>query len=102
MDFGPIFITEGIARTARNDTGFMMEILGCLRRYQLGDWGDLCAEAAQLNKAALRSDARIAGAYTAKRGRNIWIITEAANENGQRPSMTVIFHDEYKQTGGRL
>lgn len=42
MDFGPIFITAGIAQAARDDVGFLSEILECLCRYQLGDWGDLC------------------------------------------------------------
>ena len=42
MDFGPLFITAGIAQAARDDVGFLSEILECLRRYQLGDWGDLC------------------------------------------------------------
>ena len=44
MDFGPLFITAGIAQAARDDVGFLSEILECLRRYQLGDWGDLCTE----------------------------------------------------------
>lgn len=44
MDFGPLFITVGIAQAARDDAGFVSEILECLRRYQLGDWGDLCPE----------------------------------------------------------
>ena len=48
MDFGPLFITAGIAQAARDDVGFLSEILECLRRYQLGDWGDLCPEDIQL------------------------------------------------------
>lgn len=95
MDFGLLFITEGIAQAAHNDTGFMTEILGCLHRYQLGGWGDLYAEDAQLNKAVLRSGARIMSVYVVKRGGKIWIITEAANENGQRAATTVLFPNEY-------
>lgn len=82
MDFGPLFITAGIAQAARDDVGFLSEILECLRRYQLGDWGDLCPEDMQLNEAALRTGARLMGAYTTKRGGKIWIITEAADDNG--------------------
>jgi hypothetical protein len=95
MDFGPLFITAGIAQAARDDVGFLSEILECLRRYQLGDWGDLCPEDMQLNEAALRTGARLMGAYTTKRGGKIWIITEAADDNGQRAATTVLLPDEY-------
>lgn len=94
MDFGPLFITAGIAQAARDDVGFLSEILECLRRYQLGDWGDLCPEDMQLNEAALDC-ARLMGAYTTKRGGKIWIITEAADDNGQRAATTVLLPDEY-------
>lgn len=95
MDFGPLFITAGIAQAARDDVGFLSEILECLRRYQLGDWGDLCPEDVQLNAEALRTGARLMGAYTTKRGGKIWIITEAADDNGQRAATTVLLPDEY-------
>ena len=95
MDFGPLFITAGIAQAARDVAGFVSEILECLRRYQLGDWGDLCPEDMQLNKAALRTGARLMGAYATKRGGKIWIITEAADDNGQRAATTVLLPDEY-------
>lgn len=95
MEFGPLFIAEGIAQEAHNDTGFMTEILGYLRRYQLGDWGDLYAKDAQLNKAVLRSGVRIMSIYAVKRGGKVWIIAEAANENGQRAATTVLFPNEY-------
>lgn len=72
MDFGPLFITAGIAQAARDDVGFLSEILECLRRYQLGDWGDLCPEDMQLNEAALRTGARLMGCvyHEAGRGRS--------------------------------
>ena len=77
MDFGPLFITAGIAQAARDDAGFLSEIFECLRRYQLGDWGDLCPEDMQLNEAALG------------------IITEAADDHGQRAATTALLPDEY-------
>ena len=95
MDFGPLFITAGIAQAARDDAGFLSEIFECLRRYQLGDWGDLCPEDMQLNEAELRTGARLMGAYATKRGGKIWIITEAADDNGQRAATTVLLPDEY-------
>ena len=95
MDFGPLFITAGIAQAARDDAGFVSEILECRRRYQLGDWGNLCPEDVQFNAEALRTGARIMGAYTTKQGGKIWIITEAADDNGWRSATTVLFPDEY-------
>lgn len=63
----------------------MSEILECLREYQLGDWRrSLPEKDMQLNEAALKTGARLMGAYTTKRGGNIWIITEAADDNGER------------------
>lgn len=49
----------------------------------------------QLNEAALKTGARLMGAYTTKRGGKIWIITEAADDNGQRAATTVLLPDEY-------
>ena len=36
MDFGPLFITAGIAQAARDDVGFLSEILECLPARRLG------------------------------------------------------------------
>lgn len=95
MDFGPLFITAGIAQAARDDVGFLSEILECLRRYQLGDWGDLLPRGYAAQRCGARTGARLMGAYTTKRGGKIWIITEAADDNGQRAATTVLLPDEY-------
>ena len=95
MNFGPLFVTAGIAQAVHESAGFASELLESIRRYQTGDWGDLCPEDVQLNAEALRTGARIMGAYTAKQGGKIWIITEAADDNGRRSATTVLFPDEY-------
>ena len=95
MDFGPLFVTAGIALAVHESAGFASELLESIRRYQTGDWGDLCPEDVQLNAEALRTGARIMGAYTTKQGGKIWIITEAADDNGRRSATTVLFPDEY-------
>ena len=69
--------------------------LSLIHIYQTGDWGDLCPEDVQLNAEALRTGARIMGAYTTKQGGKIWIITEAADDNGRRSATTALFPDEY-------
>lgn len=55
MDFGPLFVTAGIAQAVHESAGFASELLESIRRYQTGDWGDLCPEDVQLNAEALRS-----------------------------------------------
>lgn len=55
MDFGPLFVTAGIAQAVHESAGFASELLESIRRYQTGDWGDLCPEDVQLNAEALRT-----------------------------------------------
>ena len=42
MNFGPLFVTAGIAQAVHESAGFASELLESIRRYQTGDWGDLC------------------------------------------------------------
>lgn len=64
-------------------------------RHALGDWGEVCADDKALNDAALLDGSRLLSAYRTSRGTKIWIITEAADENGQRCASTILLPDEY-------
>jgi hypothetical protein len=66
-----------------------------LRRHIRGDWGDLDAEDNALNNAALTDGSRILSAYLLKTGEKLWVITEAAGDDGQRPSTCLLLPDEY-------
>ena len=65
-----------------------------LSRHVACDWGDLCIEDKQLNDEALSDGSRILSSY--KLGNDkLWIITEAANDCGQRAATTLLISTEY-------
>ena len=68
-----------------------------LNRHIQCDWGEeLCEEDRQLNDQALIDGSRILSAYrTSKDRTKIWIITEAADDNGQRAATTILLPEEY-------
>ncbi|MCH7989174.1 MAG: hypothetical protein IID46_08480 [Planctomycetes bacterium] len=67
-----------------------------IERHSLGDWGDeLCEEDRRLNDEALVDGSRLLSAYKLKTDVKIWVITEAADEDGNRAVTTVLLPDEY-------
>ena len=66
-----------------------------LARHVTGDWGDLDDEDRNLNNAAVIDGSRILSAYKTRKGKRIWVITEAANEVGLRYCTTILKPEEY-------
>ncbi|MBN9519455.1 hypothetical protein J0H58_13185 [bacterium] len=66
-----------------------------LARHAAGDWGDLDDEDKGLNDAALTDGSRLFSAYRLRSGVKLWVITEAADEGGQRAATTILLPDEY-------
>lgn len=66
-----------------------------LDRHVRGDWGKLCEEDAEANANSLNDGSRILSVYHTNSGNKIWIITEAADEHGQRPATTLLLPSEY-------
>jgi len=66
-----------------------------LRRHAAGDWGDLDAHDRAANDAALRDGSRLLSAYVVAEGVKVWIITEAADEDGHRAATTLLLPEEY-------
>lgn len=60
-----------------------------LIRHFAGDWGDVCADDAAANEAALQFGGRVLSVYAAD-GPKFWIITEA-----DRSRTTVMLPEEY-------
>ena len=92
FDLGQIVATPGalevIAQSGHSPAEF-------LDRHVRGDWGSLSAEDRQLNDDALTDGSRILSAYRTRTGKKIWIITEAADDRGQRAATTILLPDEY-------
>ena len=66
-----------------------------LDRHLRGDWGDVPEEDRRLNDEATRDGSRLLSAYTTARGERLWIITEAADDEGRRAGTTILLPDEY-------
>lgn len=66
-----------------------------LRRHAAGDWGEVCPEDAELNNTALVDGSRILSAYRTLKGVKIWVITEAADDDGQRASTCCLLPEDY-------
>jgi hypothetical protein len=65
-----------------------------IRRHQSGDWGDLCDEDAELNDVSIEDGSRILSSY--KLGdQKLWVISEAADDHGNRYSTTILLSSEY-------
>ncbi|MGE5612425.1 MAG: hypothetical protein ACM359_24470 [Bacillota bacterium] len=61
-----------------------------LIRHQSGDWGEVDAEDAKANDAAVVQGTRILSAYRLRTGVKIWVITEA-----DRSSTCLLLPEEY-------
>ena len=66
-----------------------------LDRHVAGDWGEVDAEDGQLNNDALKDGSRILSAYRTLKGKKLWIITEATDDQGHRAATTILLPDEY-------
>ena len=66
-----------------------------LDRHVCGDWGNLSADDRALNDEAVQDGSRILSAYITRTGTKIWVITEAADDHGQRAATTILLPDEY-------
>jgi hypothetical protein len=66
-----------------------------LDQHVQGMWGEVCDEDKRANDQALVDGSRLLSAYTTLLGVKIWIITEAANDEGRRASSCVLLPSEY-------
>jgi hypothetical protein len=66
-----------------------------LKRHISGDWGDMSDDDKALNDQALTDGSRIMSAYTTSKATKLWIITEGADDEGNRVATTLLLPDEY-------
>jgi hypothetical protein len=65
-----------------------------LARHAACDWGDIDAEDRGLNEQALQTGARIFSVYQVGH-ETVWVITNAADDDGSRDATTVLLPSEY-------
>jgi hypothetical protein len=69
--------------------------LSLLSRHAAGDWGAISGDDRGLNEQALVTGARLLSVYKIAEDVTVWIITEAADDTGQRAATTLLLPDDY-------
>ena len=72
-----------------------VDIIDLIERHIAKDWGDLSEYDTRLNDEALHDGSRILSAYILPTDVKIWIITEAADDDGERAATTALLPEEY-------
>ena len=72
-----------------------VDLIDLVERHICKDWGDLSDEDKRLNNEALHDGSRILSAYILPTDVKIWIITEAADDRGERAATTALLPEEY-------
>jgi hypothetical protein len=89
---GQIVATPG-ALEALEDSGQTPDFF--LEQHHAGNWGIVDQEDWSLNDQALLDGSRILSAYHTLKSKKLWVITEAADDNGQRAATTILLPEEY-------
>lgn len=92
FSFGSILMTPGALSAFEKSHD---EVFEYVKRHLSGDWGDLSAGDKHLNDEAVKDGSRILSAYHLSNRTKIWIITEAADDNGNRNPTTLLLPEEY-------
>ena len=89
---GQVVATPGAlaALEAANDDGGIY-----LTRHAHNDWGEIAKGDEGLNDQALVDGGRLLSVYRLKDNTKIWIITEAADEDGNRLATTILLPSDY-------
>jgi hypothetical protein len=79
---------EALARSGQTADFFLARHLG-------GDWGSVAVADWGLNDRALVDGGRILSSYRTLLGVEVWVVTEAADDQGRREATTILLPDEY-------
>jgi hypothetical protein len=89
---GKIVATPGVLQAFEKNKQLPAEFIA---RHATGDWGDCTTEDQYANEKAIKHGDRLFSVYHLNDKTKIWIITEAANDQGQRASTCLLLPDEY-------
>lgn len=87
-----VFVTRGASK-ALMDAGE-----GWFHYYQRhinGDWGDCCPEDKETNDANRINGGQLLSSFKLRTGAALWVITDAADEQGVRHAVTILTPEEY-------
>ena len=91
FNLGQILATPG-ALEALQESGQNVQFF--LARHVRGDWGEVDSEDQQANDQALVDGSRLLSAYRTLKNERLWIITEAADDDGHRLCSTILLPSE--------
>jgi hypothetical protein len=66
-----------------------------LRRHAEGDWSEMEPEDQETNREAILKGSRIFSSFKLSETQKIWVITDAANDDGIRHHTTILLPEEY-------
>ena len=66
-----------------------------LDKHVSGDWGSVDAADARANDEAVRTGERILSIYQTLLGVEVWVLTEATDDEGVRAATTVLLPNDY-------
>ena len=89
---GRVLATPGVLKALEQAGQNASEFL---TRHLEGDWGVVSANDKAANDESLKDGSRLLSAYLLRTQGKIWILTEAADEHGNRVATTVLLPDEY-------
>ena len=92
FSLGQVLATPGALQALQDASQLPAEFLN---RHVAGDWGDCCAEDAQLNNQSLKDGSRLMSVYQTSQGVKLWVITEAEDDQGRRSATTLLLPEEY-------
>ena len=64
-------------------------------KHEMGDWGSADADDAKANDEAIGSGGRILSVYGTLLGVEVWVLTEAIDDEGKRAATTILLPEKY-------
>lgn len=87
----PILATSGAIQLCEK---LELSINPFIDRHLSGDWGDICKDDWDANNEDVVAGGQIVSSYKLETGEKIWVISDPADESGQR-QVTVLLPEDY-------
>lgn len=92
FSLGQVVATPGALEALEQSNQSSFEFIA---KHSRGDWGIVCDDDKAANEQSLIDGSRLLSVYRTSKGTKIWIITEAADDRGNRAATTILLPDEY-------
>ena len=92
FSLGQILATPGALDALEQSNQSSFEFIA---KHSRGDWGIVNDEDKSANELSLIDGSRLLSAYRTTKGVKLWIITEAADDRGNRLATTILLPYEY-------